>query len=108
MLSRLAACLLAVGLLAPHRVQGQPFVPGIDVSIYQDAIDWDQVKASGVEFAIVRATRGETYDDPLFLANMRLATEAGVRVGAYHFCNLDTDTCNPRSEENTSELQSRS
>src|SRR5690606_19906630 len=46
---------------------------------------------AGVEYAFVRASRGETYNDPLFLANMRKATEAGVLVGSYHFCNLDTN-----------------
>ena len=29
-------------------------VPGIDVSYYQGKIDWEQVKASGIRFAIIR------------------------------------------------------
>lgn len=41
---------------------------GIDVSRYQGEIDWDKVKASGVEFAIIRCGYGENLtnqDDPL-------------------------------------------
>ncbi|WP_152101691.1 glycoside hydrolase family 25 protein [Lacipirellula parvula] len=74
-----------------QRGAAQPYVPGIDVSLFQDAIDWNAVRTAGVEFAVVRASRGETYNDPLFLANMREATKAGVLVGTYHFCNLDTN-----------------
>ena len=29
-------------------------IPGIDVSVYQGTIDWQQVKAAGVEFAMIR------------------------------------------------------
>ena len=42
---------------------------GIDVSKYQGTIDWGQVKASGVDFAMVRVgyrakTTGILYEDP--------------------------------------------
>jgi len=69
----------------------QTYLEGVDVSLYQYAIDWPTLKASGIEFAIVRATRGEGYNDPLFLANMRGAAAAGMPVGCYHFCRLETD-----------------
>ena len=71
--------------------KAQTYIPGIDVSLFQDAIDWNTVRSAGVEYAFVRASRGETYNDPLFLANTREATKAGVLVGSYHFCNLDTN-----------------
>ena len=86
------AAVSAIGLRA---AQAQPYLEGVDVSLFQDMVDWETARADGIEFAFVRATRGETYDDPLFLANMRNATQAGVLVGPYHFCNLDTDTNNP-------------
>jgi GH25 family lysozyme M1 (1,4-beta-N-acetylmuramidase) len=69
----------------------QTYLEGVDVSLYQDAIDWPTLKASGVEFAFVRATRGEAYNDPLFLANMHGAAAAGMPVGAYHFGRLETN-----------------
>ena len=85
--------MLAVVLqgLPAWRASAQTTIPGIDVSLFQDAIDWNAVRAAGVEYAIVRASRGETYNDPLFLANMREASKAGVLLGSYHFCNLDTN-----------------
>jgi GH25 family lysozyme M1 (1,4-beta-N-acetylmuramidase) len=68
--------------------------PGIDVSRFNGAIDWTQVRASGVKFAYVAASRGSGADcavvptscgaDPLFAVNRAAARAAGVRVGAYH------------------------
>lgn len=81
---------IALGLLS-MRASAQTTIPGIDVSLFQDAIDWTAVRAAGVQYAIVRSSRGETYNDPLFLANMREASKAGVLLGTYHFCNLDTN-----------------
>lgn len=90
-----AGPLAAIAAYGPSRAAAQPFVQGVDVSLFQDTVDWPTVLANGVEFAFVRATRGEAYVDPLFLANMRQATAAGVLVGPYHFCRLETDTGNP-------------
>ena len=47
---------------------------GIDVSHHQGKIDWAKVKASGVEFAIIRAgyrgqTSGGIYEDAYFKTN---------------------------------------
>lgn len=61
---------------------------GIDVSHHQTdngAIDWNQVKASGVDFALVKATEGVDYVDPSFADSMTGAAAAGLHVGAYHF-----------------------
>ncbi len=63
----------------------------IDVSEYQETIDWAQVKASGVEIAIIRAgfrgygEEGKIKKDAYFDANMKGATEAGLEVGTYFF-----------------------
>lgn len=58
-------------------------IEGIDVSVFQGAIDWPAVAASGIEFAICRATVG-LGTDPNFLINLRGARAAGLLVGAYH------------------------
>lgn len=63
---------------------------GIDVSKWQGNIDWAQVKASGVEFAIIRAgyrgsTVGSIMEDPYFEKNMKGAIANGVKVGVYFF-----------------------
>ncbi|MDY4784942.1 GH25 family lysozyme [Pygmaiobacter massiliensis] len=64
-----------------------PFI-GIDVSSYQGVIDWAKVKASGVDFAIIRAltwskTAGYYVIDPYFEYNVRNAKANGIKVGAY-------------------------
>ena len=63
---------------------------GIDVSSYQQEIDWEAVAASGVEFAIIRAayrgyTAGKLVEDAYFHQNMRGALAAGLDVGVYIF-----------------------
>lgn len=63
---------------------------GIDVSDYQGEIDWQTVKESGIEFAVIRAgyrgaTRGSLYEDERFEANYEGATNAGIKVGVYFF-----------------------
>ena len=63
---------------------------GIDVSKWQGDIDWDKVKAAGVEFVMIRAgyrgsQTGALVEDPNFLANIRGAKRAGLKVGVYFF-----------------------
>ena len=61
---------------------------GIDVSVHQGVIDWQQVAAAGVEFVMIRAAyRGYKYGqvnpDPNALANIQGARDAGLLVGVY-------------------------
>ena len=70
-------------------------VTGIDVSAHQGLIDWEQVKAAGIEFAIIRAgyrgsTEGRLYEDELFRDNLNGAKEAGLQVGVYFFSQAMT------------------
>ena len=63
---------------------------GIDVSHHQGKINWAQVKASGVEFAIIRAgyrgqTSGGIYEDAYFKTNMNGAISNGIKVGVYFY-----------------------
>ncbi|MBP3684337.1 MAG: glycoside hydrolase family 25 protein [Oscillospiraceae bacterium] len=63
---------------------------GIDVSAYQGEIDWKKVKASGIDFAIIRLgyrgyESGKLVEDKYAKANLEGAKEAGLRVGAYFF-----------------------
>ncbi len=62
---------------------------GIDVSVYQGEIDWRQVKAAGVQFAILRAAYG-TAEDAAFQRNYRGARAAGLPVGAYLYSLAET------------------
>ena len=63
---------------------------GIDVSKYNKEIDWAKVKASGIEFAIIRAGyrgsgSGVLVEDPYFRQNLAGAKAAGVKIGVYFF-----------------------
>lgn len=57
-------------------------INGIDVSKWQQAINWEKVKASGIRFAILRLTYG-TSVDMLFEKYYSGATAQGIDVGAY-------------------------
>lgn len=68
---------------------------GIDVSEWQGDIDWARVKASGVEFAILRVGgryygSGGIYDDTKFAQNIQGALAAGIDVGVYFFSTAVT------------------
>ena len=97
MRKRIALCLavlMFVGLFtgcAPKRakeVEGIAF--GIDVARYQGTIDWAQVAASGVDFAMIRVgyrsmKDGEIKEDPNARYNLQEAQANGIKVGVYFF-----------------------
>ncbi|MDR3613178.1 MAG: GH25 family lysozyme [Candidatus Obscuribacterales bacterium] len=60
------------------------FLAGLDVSSFQQTIDWTKVGASGISFAYIKATEGVTIQDPFFASNRANAKAAGLIVGAYH------------------------
>ena len=65
-------------------------VTGVDVSHWQKDIDWEQVKASGVEFAMIRLgyrgyEAGALNMDSYAVANLEGAIAAGLDVGVYFF-----------------------
>ena len=68
---------------------------GIDVSFYQQEIDWRQVKASGIDFAMIRLGYrgyrvGNVLLDECFEANVEGALAAGLDVGVYFFSQATT------------------
>jgi len=66
-------------------------VKGIDVSYYQERIDWARVKGAGVDYAFIRVSDGSTFIDPRFQENWRNARTAGVKRGAYQFFRSNKD-----------------
>ncbi len=64
---------------------------GIDVSGHNGDIDFEKVKASGVDFVMLRiggrgyGEDGVLYDDTYFRSNLKAAKQAGLMVGAYFF-----------------------
>lgn len=68
---------------------------GIDVSKWQEEIDWKKVKDSGVEFAMIRigyqdGIKGENVIDPYFYQNIKTAKEVGLSVGVYFYSYAST------------------
>jgi uncharacterized protein (TIGR03382 family) len=68
-----------------------PTVKGIDVSVYQGTINWAQVKADGVVYALVRVSDGLNTIDSKFAANWSGSRNAGVLHGAYQFFRPSQD-----------------
>ena len=67
----------------------------IDVSEFQDAINWTKVKAAGIQGVIVRcgyrgATTGKLATDSMFLNHIKGAHKAGLAVGIYMFTEAVT------------------
>lgn len=63
---------------------------GIDVSKYQGNIDWNAVRASGVDFAIIRVGyrgygTGKLVEDSMARKNLAGASAAGLKIGVYVF-----------------------
>lgn len=66
----------------------------IDVSVWQGNIDWTKVKASGIDYAIIRAGFGRetSQKDNKFEQNYTNAKKAGVKLGAYWYSYADSVT----------------
>jgi GH25 family lysozyme M1 (1,4-beta-N-acetylmuramidase) len=79
----LIAAVLTV-IPVPQAVAAPTKVPGIDVSMWQGDVDWSAVGSTPTRFVIMRATRGNTYDDPRYAEYLAEASANGLVVGAYH------------------------
>src|SRR4051812_37774275 len=66
-----------------------PTTPGIDVSYYQDTIDWQRVRRAGIQFAFIRLSDGATLRDSMFATNWAESKRAGVVRGAYQYFRPD-------------------
>ena len=69
---------------------------GIDVSKYQPSINWASVKASGIDFVIIRcgyrgSSTGALIQDPYYTSHIKGAKNAGLRVGVYFFSTALTE-----------------
>ncbi len=64
---------------------------GIDVSHFQQEIDWHQVHTVGIAFAFIKATDGTTVADRRFAIHWRQSKAARVLRGAYHFFRPQLD-----------------
>lgn len=61
---------------------------GIDVSYHNGVVNWDKVKAAGIQFAILRCGYGKKsvkQIDEQFERNYRECKRVGIPVGVYHY-----------------------
>lgn len=68
---------------------------GIDVSWVQGDIDWEAVSRSGIDFAVIRAGRGDIdesgpKEDTHFRQNIEGALQYGLDVGVYFYSYAET------------------
>ncbi|MDO5409176.1 MAG: GH25 family lysozyme [Lachnospiraceae bacterium] len=69
---------------------------GVDVSKYQPEIDWDKMKADGIESVIIRCayrgygSGGSLSEDPIFDTHIAGALAAGLKVGIYIYSQAIT------------------
>ena len=78
------------GYLAYYKDGRKVSEAGVDVSEHDGEIDWEAVRASGIDFAMIRLgyrgySQGTIALDSYFLANLEGATKAGLKVGVYFF-----------------------
>lgn len=64
---------------------------GIDVSYYNQTVDWNKIKASRYSFAIAKASEGQSYKDPQFGTNYSEMVRLDIMRSAYHFYRFFTD-----------------
>ncbi|MCF0202789.1 MAG: glycoside hydrolase family 25 protein [Bacteroidaceae bacterium] len=65
-------------------------IHGIDISYYQEDINWSKLQFARIDncplrFILVKATEGSSHIDPKFKENFDNAKEYGFKRGAYHF-----------------------
>ena len=71
---------------------------GIDVWKGQGDIQWEKVKAGGIDFAMIKASQGQSreepsvrnFPDPKFASNIVGAHRRGIRCGVYHYLTAKT------------------
>lgn len=66
------------------------YLEGVDVSHFNGSPDWAAANADGAQFAIAKATEGQTFTDEEYARNMAEADAIGLPFTAYHFARPDT------------------
>jgi len=66
-------------------------IRGIDISAHNGIVNFNRVAEDGMRFVFIKASEGENFRDENFASNFNSATEAGLKVGVYHFFRFDVD-----------------
>lgn len=90
-------------IVSPYTGKSYVVLPGydishaVDVSKYQEDIDWAKVKADGVDSVIIRCayrgygSSGSLVTDPIFTKHIEGALAAGLHVGVYIYSQAITE-----------------
>src|SRR5699024_11007473 len=88
-----AATILAlaalVGLASGAHFRVAPYVPGVDLSHYDNVSDWSLVGHNGIHFAFAKATEGKDYVDSTFDDKWKHYHQLKLVPGAYHYYRSD-------------------
>ena len=73
------------GYVSASYIKLNPIEKGIDVSKWNGTIDWNKVKADGIDYVIIRGGFGNNTVDPQFESYIKGASNAGLKIGVYWF-----------------------
>lgn len=73
--------------LEAHKAVVPPPKPvhGADLSRWQGVVDFPALSQRGLRFVFIKATEGESLQDPNYRRNVLEARRANLQVGSYHF-----------------------
>ena len=70
---------------------------GIDISEHNGNVNWEAIKASGIQFAMLRSSWGHFTEDAKVRRNVSECKRVGMPFGLYHYSYADNDA-NARTE----------
>ena len=71
--------------IPPNSQNKDAVAMGIDISEWQNDIDFKKIRRQGYSFVIIRTGYGWEYEDVRFKEHIENAKKAGLLVGAYHY-----------------------
>ena len=93
-----AAFVLENGRMIYTDTGSYSYSTGIDVSEHNGSVDWNKVKADGIDFVFLRigyrgyGTEGTLQEDANFEENYKNARKAGLKIGVYFFSQAVNET----------------
>lgn len=60
-------------------------IRGVDISAWNPSVDFNSLKANGVQYVYIKSTEGTTFKDPKMQQHYNGAKAAGLKIGFYHF-----------------------
>lgn len=75
----------------PRKVRKSKLMKGLDVSHWQEKVNYDVAKNAGNRFVFIKATESREFVDSWFPASIAAARSAGLAVGAYHVFDYTLD-----------------